>query len=79
MYAADELPSAWAPGSNTTFHAARVIRWRELSNLRHLADGAMCSCFTAELEGYGTVVVKKPSRRSNEVRRTAAVNNNGMI
>ncbi|CAM9460232.1 unnamed protein product [Pylaiella littoralis] len=66
MYAADELPSAWAPGSNTTFHAARVIRWRELSHLQHLADGAMCSCFTAELEGYGTVVVKKPSRRSNE-------------
>lgn len=35
--------------------------------MQYLADGAMCSCYTAQLAGHGTVVVKKPSRRSSEV------------
>ncbi|CAB1118510.1 unnamed protein product [Ectocarpus sp. CCAP 1310/34] len=65
MYS-DRVSGTWAPGSNTTFHPARTIRWRELTGLKHLADGAMCSCYTAHLAGHGTVVVKKPSRRSNE-------------
>lgn len=65
-------PGAWNPmgrqSSRNRFQpAVRVIRWKELRGLQHLADGAMCSCYTAELEGHGIVVVKKPSDHSNEV------------
>lgn len=65
-------PGAWNPmgrqSSRNRFQpAVRVIRWKELRGLQHLADGAMCSCYTAELEGHGIVVVKKPSEHSNEV------------
>lgn len=66
MYKAAKVSGA--SGSNIEFHPARrVIRWKELTAMEYLADGAMCSCYTAHLKGHGTVVVKKPSRRSNEV------------
>lgn len=72
MYTAEQVSSA--PGSNTEFHPARrVIRWKELKGMQYLADGAMCSCYTAQLAGHGTVVVKKPSRRSSEVSRSLVV------
>ncbi|CAM9108055.1 unnamed protein product [Phaeothamnion confervicola] len=37
----------------------RQIRWSDLGNIKHLANGAMASCFTATLDGE-TVVVKRP-------------------
>ncbi|CAM9884117.1 unnamed protein product, partial [Discosporangium mesarthrocarpum] len=46
----------------------RVVKWHELSNLEHLADGAMCSCFKAELDGE-TVVIKKPRKKSLETKQ----------
>lgn len=62
-------PVARRPSSTRTnvFRRTRVVKWRELTGLEHLADGAMCSCYTAELDGV-VVVVKKPSHKSNEVR-----------
>lgn len=48
------------------YHEVPKVRWGDLRNRRHLADGAMCSCYTAELEGV-TVVVKRPNKNSREV------------
>lgn len=79
MYAAtteeQQASGAWTPvarrpsstRTNNVFRRTRVVKWRELTGLEHLADGAMCSCYTAELDGV-VVVVKKPSHKSNEVR-----------
>ncbi|CAM9989318.1 unnamed protein product, partial [Choristocarpus tenellus] len=46
----------------------RIIRWAELLSIRHLANGAMCSCFTAELDGE-TVVIKTPRKDSTETKK----------
>lgn len=75
MYTASDeasLSGAWTPVARQTpvrnlYQEVPVIRWSELQNRRHLADGAMCSCYTAEYQG-ATVVIKKANRSSREVR-----------
>lgn len=75
---ADDAPSigAWS-GRNrrsqsssvrNTFRPVPTIKWKSFrkNSIQHLADGAMCSCFTAELAGC-KVVIKKPSPTSHEV------------
>lgn len=55
-----------ASPARNLFRPVRTIKWRELTDIQHLADGAMCSCYTAQLGGC-TVVIKKPSPSSREV------------
>lgn len=68
-----QASGAWAPSTRQSsrrnlFQPSRVIRWRELKGIEHLADGAMCSCYTATLALNGPVVIKKPGKHSHEVR-----------
>lgn len=69
-----QASGAWAPStrqsSRNLFQPSRVVRWRELKGIEHLADGAMCSCYTATLALNGPVVIKKPGKHSHEVRST---------
>ena len=69
-----QASGAWAPStrqsSRNLFQPSRVVRWRELKGIEHLADGAMCSCYTATLAQNGRVVIKNPGKHSHEVRST---------